>query len=252
MWFPSLSVPRPGPASPPAAPACQELPCRPPPGSPRPHYRAQPPDCSASPMDGSLVCGDVHLRLQPRAECLACLLEPSWRQLRFLACRRPGPELARAHHPVCAWRPPAPSAGKFMTRSFAHRIVRSTPLPATKSRFSLIITEKTVAMRVGFGLASIVAKRAGSSLIHKSDLFAKDSSTEKAYAGVRHDHSVGMRNRTSNGLAGTLAVIASMPIRRFTSHDIKCGATMLMNSRDVITLVFFQDLGKCRRLPVTR
>jgi len=31
-----------------------------------------------------------------------------------------------------------------------------------------------------------------------------------------------------------------------------CGATMLMKSRDVITLVFFQNLGKCRWLPVTR
>jgi hypothetical protein len=33
---------------------------------------------------------------------------------------------------------------------------------------------------------------------------------------------------------------------------LTCGATMLMNSRDVITLVFFQNLGKCRWLPVTR
>ena len=33
---------------------------------------------------------------------------------------------------------------------------------------------------------------------------------------------------------------------------IRCGATMLMNSRDVITLVFFQNLGKCRWLPVNR
>jgi|GEM_PF-3677333 len=36
------------------------------------------------------------------------------------------------------------------------------------------------------------------------------------------------------------------------AYGIKCGATMLMNSREVITLVFFQNLGKCRKLPVIR
>ena len=36
------------------------------------------------------------------------------------------------------------------------------------------------------------------------------------------------------------------------AHVMRCGATMLMNSRDVITLVFFQNLGKCRWFPVTR
>jgi hypothetical protein len=35
-------------------------------------------------------------------------------------------------------------------------------------------------------------------------------------------------------------------------HEMRCGATMLMNSRDVITLVIFQNFGKCRWLPVTR
>lgn len=35
-------------------------------------------------------------------------------------------------------------------------------------------------------------------------------------------------------------------------YGMKCGATMLMNSREVITLVFFQNLGKCRWLPVIR
>src|SRR6266849_1168203 len=35
-------------------------------------------------------------------------------------------------------------------------------------------------------------------------------------------------------------------------HEMRWGATMLMNSRDVITLVFFQNFGKCRWLPVTR
>ena len=29
-------------------------------------------------------------------------------------------------------------------------------------------------------------------------------------------------------------------------HGIRCGAAMLMNSRDVITFVFFQNFGKCR------
>jgi hypothetical protein len=33
-------------------------------------------------------------------------------------------------------------------------------------------------------------------------------------------------------------------------HEVRCGATMLMNSLDVITLVFFQNFGKCRWLPV--
>ena len=35
-------------------------------------------------------------------------------------------------------------------------------------------------------------------------------------------------------------------------HGMRCGATTLINSRDVITLVFFQNFGKCRWLPVTR
>lgn len=35
-------------------------------------------------------------------------------------------------------------------------------------------------------------------------------------------------------------------------YVIRCGATMPMNSREVITLVFFQNLGKCFWLPVTR
>jgi len=35
-------------------------------------------------------------------------------------------------------------------------------------------------------------------------------------------------------------------------HGMRCGATMLMNSRDVITLVFFQNFGKCLVFPVTR
>ena len=33
---------------------------------------------------------------------------------------------------------------------------------------------------------------------------------------------------------------------RQNAHGRRCGATMLMNSRDVITLVFFQNSGKCR------
>src|SRR3989442_1211687 len=35
-------------------------------------------------------------------------------------------------------------------------------------------------------------------------------------------------------------------------HGMRCGATTLINSRDVITLVFFQNFGKCRWLPVTK
>src|ERR1017187_5657359 len=35
-------------------------------------------------------------------------------------------------------------------------------------------------------------------------------------------------------------------------QGMRCGATMPMNSRDVVTLVFFQNLGKCRWSPVTR
>ena len=34
----------------------------------------------ASPMDGPLLCGHLYLRLQPRAQPLAALLEPSWRR----------------------------------------------------------------------------------------------------------------------------------------------------------------------------
>ena len=40
-------------------------------------------------------------------------------------------------------------------------------------------------------------------------------------------------------------------ISPFAAQLIKCGATMSI-SREVITLVFFQNLGKCRWLPVTR
>ena len=35
-------------------------------------------------------------------------------------------------------------------------------------------------------------------------------------------------------------------------QTIKCGATMPMKSRGAITLVFSQNFGKCRWLPVTR
>ena len=35
-------------------------------------------------------------------------------------------------------------------------------------------------------------------------------------------------------------------------YGSKWGATMSINSRDVITLVFFQNFGKCRWLPVSR
>jgi hypothetical protein len=35
-------------------------------------------------------------------------------------------------------------------------------------------------------------------------------------------------------------------------HWMRCGVTISINSRDVITFVFFQNFGKCRRLPVTR
>ena len=35
-------------------------------------------------------------------------------------------------------------------------------------------------------------------------------------------------------------------------YDSRCGATMSMNSREVITLVCFQNFGKWRVLPVTR
>ena len=45
-----------------------------------------------------------------------------------------------------------------------------------------------------------------------------------------------------------LAACPSAPRRRY---PIRCGATMPMNSRDVITFVFFQNLGKCLWLPVT-
>ncbi len=41
-----------------------------------------------------------------------------------------------------------------------------------------------------------------------------------------------------------------IPERRWvlltTGHETRCGATISTNSRDVITLVFFQNLGKCR------
>jgi hypothetical protein len=35
-------------------------------------------------------------------------------------------------------------------------------------------------------------------------------------------------------------------------YFIKCGAVRLMNSRVVMILVFFQNLGKCFRLPVIK
>jgi hypothetical protein len=41
-------------------------------------------------------------------------------------------------------------------------------------------------------------------------------------------------------------------LRTASRYGIKCGATMPMNSRDVITLVFFQNLGECRWLTVIR
>jgi hypothetical protein len=41
-------------------------------------------------------------------------------------------------------------------------------------------------------------------------------------------------------------------LRREALQEIRCGATMLRNSRDVTTVVCFQNLGKCRWLPVTR
>src|SRR5580698_6494445 len=59
-------------------------------------------------MDGSLLRSNVYLCLQPRAQSLAPLLEPSWRHLR--RCRRhrlharlssscrPRPQLARTHY----------------------------------------------------------------------------------------------------------------------------------------------------------
>jgi hypothetical protein len=43
----------------------------------------------------------------------------------------------------------------------------------------------------------------------------------------------------------------SVPLTPFR-YGMKCGAAMLMNSRVVITLVCFQNFGKCRRLPVIR
>jgi hypothetical protein len=48
--------------------------------------------------------------------------------------------------------------------------------------------------------------------------------------------------------------VAGRLLRRFSTppsvHEV--GATILMNSREVITLVCFQNGGKCRWLPVTR
>ena len=35
-------------------------------------------------------------------------------------------------------------------------------------------------------------------------------------------------------------------------YAIKCGAVRLMNSRDVMILVFFQNAGKCFWFPVIR
>lgn len=35
-------------------------------------------------------------------------------------------------------------------------------------------------------------------------------------------------------------------------HGVKCGATMAIKSLEVITLVCFQNLGKCLWLPVTK
>jgi len=42
-------------------------------------HGAEPPDRPASAVDGALVRGDVHVCLQPRAESVAAVLEPSWR-----------------------------------------------------------------------------------------------------------------------------------------------------------------------------
>ena len=50
--------------------------------------------------------------------------------------------------------------------------------------------------------------------------------------------------------AGRISRVRAYPSGR--RYVIRCGATMLMNSREVITLVFFQNLGKCLWLPVTR
>ncbi len=36
------------------------------------------------------------------------------------------------------------------------------------------------------------------------------------------------------------------------SHDNRCGATMFINSRGVMTFVLFQKSGKCLTFPVTR
>lgn len=41
-------------------------------------------------------------------------------------------------------------------------------------------------------------------------------------------------------------------LRTTSRYEVKCGATMPMNSRDVIPLICFQNSGKCRRLPVMR
>ena len=40
--------------------------------------------------------------------------------------------------------------------------------------------------------------------------------------------------------------------QRSGTYARRCGVIRLRNSRDVMTLVFFQNLGKCRVFPVTR
>ena len=43
--------------------------------------------------------------------------------------------------------------------------------------------------------------------------------------------------------------VSVLPTRLYV---VRCGVTRLTNSRDVMTLVFFQNLGKCRVFPVRR
>src|SRR6266851_2001542 len=49
-----------------------------------------------------------------------------------------------------------------------------------------------------------------------------------------------------------LSIFRARPAGGRLPHEMRWGATMLISSRDVITLVFFQNFGKCRWLPVTR
>lgn len=65
-----------------------------------------------------------------------------------------------------------------------------------------------------------------------------------ALASIMPDAFASDRKRLSDFLQRVL--------RAAPRQGMKCGATMLMNSRDVITLVFFQNFGKCRWLPVIK